>query len=46
MVVLPDGELDISDGVSTNDNGWDVFKQPSGRSSLAENIDNLPEGLL
>ena len=36
--------LDPSDGVSLNDNGWDVFKQPSGRSSLAENVDNLPEG--
>ena len=36
--------LDSSDGVSLNDNGWDVFKQPSGRSSLAENVDNLPEG--
>ena len=37
-------QLDPSDGVSFNDNGWDVFKQPSGRSSLAENIENLPEG--
>ena len=36
--------LDPTDGVSLNDNGWDVFKQPSGRSSLAENIENLPEG--
>ena len=36
--------LDPTDGVSLNDNGWDVFKQPSGRSSLAENVDNLPEG--
>ena len=36
--------LDPTDGVSINDNGWDVFKQPSGRSSLAENVDNLPEG--
>lgn len=32
------------DGVSPNDNGWDVFKQPSGRSQEAENIENLPEG--
>lgn len=32
------------DGVSPNDNGWDVFKQPSGRSPYAENIENLPEG--
>jgi len=36
--------LDPTDGVSLNDNGWDVFKQPSGRSSLAENVNNLPEG--
>lgn len=36
--------LDPSDGVSFNDNGWEVFKQPSGRSPYAENIDNLPEG--
>ena len=36
--------LDAKDGVSPNDNGWDVFKQPSGRSPYAENIDNLPEG--
>ena len=36
--------LDANDGVSPNDNGWDVFKQPSGRSPYAENIDNLPEG--
>lgn len=35
--------LDIKDGVSKNDNGWDVFKQPSGRSPYAENIENLPE---
>jgi hypothetical protein len=32
------------DGVSFNDNGWDVFKQPSGRSPYAENIENLPDG--
>jgi hypothetical protein len=37
-------QLDPSDGVSLNDNGWDVFKQPSGRSVDAENIENLPEG--
>ena len=36
--------LDPKDGVSMNDNGWDVFKQPSGRSPQAENISNLPEG--
>lgn len=36
--------LDPKDGVSPNDNGWDVFKQPSGRSALAENVENLPEG--
>jgi hypothetical protein len=36
--------LDSTDGVSPNDNGWDVFKQPSGRSVDAENIENLPEG--
>ena len=36
--------LDPKDGVSPNDNGWDVCKQPSGRSPYAENIDNLPEG--
>ena len=35
--------LDPKDGVSPNDNGWDVFKQPSGRSTDAENIENLPE---
>jgi len=37
-------KLDPKDGVSVNDNGWDVFKQPSGRSPYAENIENLPEG--
>ena len=37
-------KLSPVDGVSTNDNGWAVFKQPSGRSQEAENIDNLPEG--
>lgn len=36
--------LDPKDGVSANDNGWDVFKQPSGRGLNAENIENLPEG--
>jgi len=36
--------LDPTDGVSVNNNGWDVFKQPSGRSPFAENIENLPEG--
>jgi len=37
-------KLDPKDGVSPNDNGWDVFKQPSGRSPYAENIENLPDG--
>jgi hypothetical protein len=36
--------LNPEDGVSENDNGWDVYKQPSGRSPDAENIENLPEG--
>ena len=36
--------LDPVDGVSLNDNGWAVYKQPSGRSPEAENIENLPEG--
>ena len=36
--------LDAKDGVSPNDNGWDVFKQPSGRSAFAENVENLPDG--
>ncbi|MEI2419249.1 hypothetical protein V6O07_03165, partial [Arthrospira platensis SPKY2] len=36
--------LDPKDGVSPNHNGWDVFKQPSGRSAHAENIANLPDG--
>jgi hypothetical protein len=35
--------LDPKDGVSPNDNGWEVFKQPSGRSPFAENIENLPD---
>jgi len=36
--------LDPKDGVSPNNNGWSVYKQPSGRGPLAENIKNLPEG--
>lgn len=36
--------LSPEDGVSPNDNGWEVFKQPSGRSPNAENIENLPDG--
>lgn len=36
--------LKPEDGVSPNDNGWEVFKQPSGRSTKAENTENLPEG--
>lgn len=36
--------LDPKDGVSANDNGWVVFRQPSGRSPYAENLENLPEG--
>ena len=36
-------QIDPKDGVGTNDNGWDVFKQPSGRSAFAENIENLPD---
>jgi hypothetical protein len=36
--------LSPTDGISLNDNGWDVFKQPSGRSPYAENVENLPEG--
>jgi hypothetical protein len=36
--------LDPKDGVSPFDNGWVVFKQPSGRSPDAENIQNLPAG--
>jgi hypothetical protein len=36
--------LSPDDGVSANDNGWDVFKQPSGRGAQAENVENLPEG--
>jgi hypothetical protein len=37
-------QIKPEDGVSYNDNGWDVFKQPSGRSPNAENIENLPDG--
>ena len=36
--------LNPEDGVSENDNGWSVYKQPSGRGVSAENIENLPEG--
>lgn len=36
--------IDPKDGVSPANNGWEVFKQPSGRSAFAENIENLPEG--
>ncbi len=36
--------LSSEDGVSPNNNGWKVFKQPSGRSQQAENLENLPEG--
>ena len=36
--------LDAEDGVSPNNNGWAVFKQPSGRSDTAENLSNLPDG--
>lgn len=36
--------LDPKDGVSPNENKWAVFKQPSGRSAFAENIENLPDG--
>ena len=37
-------KLDPKDGASANDNGWEVFKQPSGRSIYAENVENLPDG--
>jgi hypothetical protein len=37
-------KLSPVDGVSLNENGWDVFKQPSGRSPYAENLENLPDG--
>lgn len=36
--------LDPKDGTSAINNGWDVFKQPSGRSPYAENVENLPSG--
>jgi hypothetical protein len=36
--------LDPKDGVSPNNNGWAVYKQPSGRSAFAENVENLPDG--
>ena len=36
--------LDPNDGVSPNNNGWRVYKQPSGRGPYAENIENLPDG--
>ncbi len=36
--------IDPSDGITPFDNGWDVYKQPSGRSPEAENVENLPEG--
>jgi len=36
--------INPKDGISHNDNGWHVFKQPSGRSIHAENIENLPDG--
>ena len=37
-------KLDPKDGVSFKENGWEVFKQPSGRSPHAENVENLPDG--
>ena len=36
--------LDPKDCVTSKPNGWAVFKQPSGRSLNAENIENLPSG--
>lgn len=36
--------LNPEDGVSPIINGWEVFKQPSGRSPIAENVENLPPG--
>jgi hypothetical protein len=44
LVVLQMEHLDPKDGVSPNNNGWDVFKQPSGRGPYAENVENLPDG--
>jgi hypothetical protein len=35
--------LSPDDGVSKNDNGWAVYKQPSGRGPQAENVENLPQ---
>jgi hypothetical protein len=35
--------LDPDDGVTENNNGWKIYKQPSGRGLLAENVDNLPD---
>ena len=37
-------KIDPEDGVTPRENGWAVFKQPSGRSPYAENVENLPEG--
>ena len=36
--------VDPEDGVSPNNNGWSVFKQPSGRGPYAENVENLVDG--
>lgn len=36
--------LDPKDGVSTWNNNWSIYKQPSGRGPYAENAENLPEG--
>lgn len=36
--------IDPLDGVSPKKNGWEVFKQPSGRSQEAENIGKLRDG--
>ena len=36
--------LDPVDSATPKPNGWEVFRQPSGRSPQAENIENLPEG--
>lgn len=35
--------LDPNDGVTPWANGWEIYKQPSGRSPLAENRENLAE---
>ena len=37
-------KLDPNDGITPVENNWEVFKQPSGRSQEAENVENLPEG--